>query len=210
MKTIAVVSQAGGVGKTTLSGTLAVGLLDKGRRVVAIDADPRRALSTWTRFGDGSGKLADVVAESGGVKALQGLVKGAKADRLVIDAPPGFGDAALAAALLADLVLIPCGPSPLDLVAAVEASELAEEARKQRRGRGPAVALVPWKTTRSRLSTDLAENLRGIGKVLPEVRNRAAFPKAQLAGRTVLETERTSAAAEEARKLVAAVERMVR
>ena len=44
MKTIAVVSTAGGTGRTTLSAALAVLLARRGRPVVALDFDPQNML----------------------------------------------------------------------------------------------------------------------------------------------------------------------
>lgn len=47
MKVITLLNEKGGVGKTTLSGTLVVGLAKMGHRVLAVDADGQGNLSSW-------------------------------------------------------------------------------------------------------------------------------------------------------------------
>jgi chromosome partitioning protein len=135
----------------------------------------------------------------------------ATVDRAVIDTPPGFDKPALAAALVADLVLVPCGPSPFDMVATRDVLEIINQAQAQRRDKGPKVALVPSKVTRSGLGDDLPAGLRELGHaVLPVIRQRTAFARSALDGRTVLEAEPGSAAADEVRMLARAVERLLK
>ena len=48
MDVIAVVAEKGGVGKTTLSLSLAVAAVRAGRKVAIIDTDPQATASKWT------------------------------------------------------------------------------------------------------------------------------------------------------------------
>jgi len=59
-------------------------------------------------------------------------------DVLIIDTPPGMPDTAYSAAMAADLVLLPCGPSPLDRFPLKEGIRLALKARAARGAKKPA------------------------------------------------------------------------
>jgi cellulose biosynthesis protein BcsQ len=86
---------------------------------------------------------------------------GGRAARVLIDTPPGFSDPALLAALCADLVLLPAGPSPLDILAAArDALAVAREARTQRGGDKPLIRFVPSMVTRTTLGRDQFHKFR--------------------------------------------------
>ncbi len=54
MRTLTLVTQKGGVGKTTLAASLAVAAAQAGEKVVALDLDPQGSLGAWgdTRTAD--------------------------------------------------------------------------------------------------------------------------------------------------------------
>lgn len=65
MKTIAVVNQKGGVGKTTTAVCLSGALVERGRRVLLIDLDPQASASKWLDGHDGGGALVEALLEEG-------------------------------------------------------------------------------------------------------------------------------------------------
>lgn len=114
MKTIAILSQKGGAGKTTLALHLAVAAELAGQQTAVIDIDPQASATSW---GDSRSKEAPVIvsAQPARLPAVLQAAQDADADLAIIDTAPHSESASLAAARAADLVLIPCRPAILDL-----------------------------------------------------------------------------------------------
>ena len=116
MKTIAIVSQKGGSGKTTLALHLAVASAAAGQKTAVIDLDPQASAANWSDRREAelpvvlSAHASRLPQEISRVRAIGG-------DMLYIDTAPHSDSAALEAARTADLVLIPCRPAILDLEA---------------------------------------------------------------------------------------------
>ncbi len=115
------------------------------------------------------------------------------------------------AAMVADLVLLPCGPSPLDLFALKEALSLVLKARAQRRSKRPRIRFVPSKVLMStNLGRNLSSSLQKMGKkVLPPIGQRIVVAEAVANGLTVAEYAPSSAAREEFHDLAKAVYKIV-
>jgi chromosome partitioning protein len=210
---IAITGRKGGVGKTSLTANLAAELQALGHTVAVLDTDPQQSLKAWA--GLGSGLLSEIVeaVDTTHPERFRAKVQEATktADRVLIDTPPGFADPALLAALLADVVLLPAGPSPLDILAARDAVTLVREARSQRGGKKPLIRFVPSRVSHTTLSRDLATSLKDLGeKVFPSIKQRVVVAEAALNGLTVLEYAPGSPARQEFRALARALERLLR
>jgi chromosome partitioning protein len=213
MAIIAVAGRKGGVGKSTIAGNLAAEFAAMKRSVRVLDADPQHSLVAWAAQGDGM--LARAVEQvEGGDGALRARVRQAEkdADMVLIDTPPGAPEVAYEAALVADLMLLPCGASPLDLFALKEALSLALKARAERRSKKPRIRFVPSKVLMStNLGRGLATSLKDMGKkVLPSIGQRIVVAEAVASGLTVSEYAPNSTAHEEFRELAKAVDKVLR
>ena len=213
MAIIAIAGRKGGVGKSTIAGNLAAEFAAMKRTVRLLDADPQHSLAAWAKQGDGM--LARVVEKvEGGAGTLRARARQAEkdADIVIVDTPPGAPDVAYEAALAADLMLLPCGPSPLDLFALKEALSLALKARAERRSKKPRIRFVPSKVLMStNLGRGLASSLKDMGKkVLPPIGQRIVVAEAVASGLTVAEFAPNSAAHEEFRELAKAVDKVLR
>jgi chromosome partitioning protein len=209
MAIIVVAGRKGGIGKSTIAGNLAAEFAAMGRTVAVLDADPQHSLVAWAAQGDGVlAKCVEKVKDDLRVK-----VRAAEkaANMILIDTPPGLPDAAYQAILLADLVLLPCGPSPLDLFPLKEALGLALKARAERGSKKPRIRFVPSKVLmNTNLGRGLSSSLEGMGKkVLPPIGQRIVVAEAVTKGLTVREYAPCSAAHAEFEQLAKAVDKIV-
>lgn len=114
MQIIALLSQKGGAGKTTLACAVAVAGERAGLPSVLIDIDPQASASKWSDLREAD---APVVTSTQAAR-LEPVLKAARAagaKLAIIDTAPHAADAALQAARASDLVLIPCRSSAVDL-----------------------------------------------------------------------------------------------
>lgn len=143
MLTILIASSKGGCGKSTLACGLAGYFACAGKRTALIDADPQRSASRWCeRRGD---LAAAVVAVDGCRRGWERRLPD-DVQRLLIDTPAGTDTRQLAPWwALADAVLVPVLPSPMDLDASLPFLAALPASGK----RGPALGLLgnrlrPW------------------------------------------------------------------
>ena len=128
MQTLAIASQKGGAGKTTLSFHLAVEAERQGLPCVLLDTDPQASARRWADRRGGS--VPEVVATPSSrlPQLVEAAAKGGAA-LVVIDTPPHADRSALHAMRVASLVLVPVRPSALDLDGVQATLDLAEIAR---------------------------------------------------------------------------------
>ena len=125
MLTVGIVSQKGGVGKTTLAFNLAVAAELAGNAALIVDLDPQASAVAW---GDSREAETPVVVSAEAARLVEVLTTASKhsAALCFIDTAPHGESPALAAARAADLVLIPCRPSILDLRAITASQTIAQ------------------------------------------------------------------------------------
>ena len=133
--TIAVISQKGGAGKTTLAIHLASSAADDGLVSLVVDTDPQATASRW---GQWRGGREPEVIDCGAPSLLGAKLRKAAelgAELAVIDTPPHADAMARQAAREADLILVPCRPKAFDLSAVETTAELVRASGKPGGGR---------------------------------------------------------------------------
>ncbi|TXN40695.1 AAA family ATPase [Methylobacterium sp. WL30] len=192
MRTIAIISQKGGVGKSTVAVHLAVAGTLAGYRTALVDLDPQATARKWGDKREAS--EPEVIGDH--AERLPQLVEAARAngaDLLVIDTAPNADRASLAAARAADLILIPCRPAAFDLEAIEATRDLATIAKK------PAWVVLSSAPIRSAIVEEARRGLEADGShVAPQViHQRVAYSYAVIDGRSASEYEPDGKAAEE-------------
>jgi chromosome partitioning protein len=201
MRTICLLAQKGGTGKTTLCLHLAVLASEQGRDVAIIDIDPQASASAWKRRRqcDTPEVLRHTANDLPGVLARS---EQQDKDLIFLDTAPHSSHDAATAAELADLVLIVSRPAILDLEAIGESVRIV----KKQGSRGTIVLNAcppPHRGGETAIVREAREALGVYGlPVSPvSVSQRAAFSHALIDGHAVTEFENSGRAAGEMRNL---------
>lgn len=186
MQTVAVVSQKGGAGKTTLAVHLGTAASAAGLVSLIVDTDPQATASKWGSWrGGGDPEVIDCAAHALLPKKLQ-QARALGAQFAVIDTPPHADIMAREACRAADLLLIPCRPRAFDLDAIQTTAELAKASGK------PAFVIFMAGPPRAPvLYADAGQLVRQFGlQIAPTVLpDRAAFHHSTEQGKTAGEIE---------------------
>lgn len=205
MKTVVVVSQKGGTGKTTLAIHLAVAAQRAGHPAVVIDLDPQASAAAWRDLRHEEGPAVESVQPARLATILKAAAD-AGAALAVIDTPARSENTALDAVRAADLALIPCRPGYFDTAAMSFTANLLRLANKP--------GFVVFSQVPARAETLLAEVTEALGtyglSIAPvPVHLRAAYSHAIPSGQSAQEYEPKGKAAAEIAELHAWLQRLL-
>lgn len=127
LKTLAVVAQKGGVGKTTLAVNLAILAVKDGLRVALVDTDPQASAAGWwkTRQAD---DLVMIERDAAMLPDIQKMAQAEGFDLLIVDTRPSVEGETLRAAKAATAAIIPTRPGILDLRAIASTANVIRSA----------------------------------------------------------------------------------
>jgi chromosome partitioning protein len=193
VKVLSVLSEKGGVGKTTIAVHLGVAATRAGLATALIDLDPQASAAEWA---DQRKDPPEAVAipPSRLEKLLRDL-RGNGADLVIIDTPREANNAGYIAATNSDFVLIPFRRGGFDFRALKRTLDLCRIAQKH-----PYILLNGMRTGAVRVQADVrgalsAHSDLSIAPVL--FHDRAAYVTASISAKTAQETDPTSPAAKE-------------
>jgi chromosome partitioning protein len=193
MQVIAIVNQKGGVGKTTLAIHLATAFTASGRNTLLLDVDPQASAAEWKDARAAEKPPVIAVPASRLSKVLEDAKK-IGTEVLILDTAPHSEGTALTAARSADLILVPCQPSIMDLRALRKTAELLEYVKK------PIYAVLNGVAPQGSVA-DEAENAITAQfklRVAPvRLGERVAYNRCLIAGQTAQEFEPDGKAAQE-------------
>jgi chromosome partitioning protein len=138
MGLIALVNQKGGCMKSTTSVHLVRWLESQGRNVALVDADAQRSSSIWLESMESPTTVHVLQSPDDLLEQLPEIAS--QHDHTIVDGPAGLSEATRAILFRADLAVVPCQPTGVDLRSAADAIKLVRQAQSVRNG--PPVAAV--------------------------------------------------------------------
>ena len=203
MRTIALVTQKGGSGKSTIASSLAVAAHEAGERVFLIDMDPQASLSRWYKVRKDVSIGCEAVTAARLPAALAALEK-AGVTLVIIDTPGTESPVAQAAMKGADLCVIPARPNVFDLWASETTRKFVKDLRKD-------YVFLLNQCPPVQQSARVEEGAKALeamgGVVTPFISARVDFQEAARHGYGVTELNPWGAASEEIQKLWGSLKR---
>jgi chromosome partitioning protein len=199
VKTISVIAQKGGPGKSTLAINLAVAAYLDGKQTVIADTDKQQTTHHWYQDRKKIGPTLPYVRQCfpENISEFLDAAKNNGADIVFIDTAPHSGPDIVGIAELSDLILIPCRPGLKDLRALKMTVDITRLSGK------PALAILNACKARSPEPDKAERYLQKLGLTTPPTRigDRVAFEYAYINGQGVHEYEPSGKAAEEIQEL---------
>jgi len=180
MKIITLMNQKGGVGKTTLTLSLAARWHLMGHSVSIIDADPQQALVFWKKQQEEGSKLAGIDVYAVKLPTEIRNCRNLKSDYVIIDTPGTDKMIVRSALNTSDALLIPVQPSSLDVQASAPSVQTALASAK------PTAYVVNRYVSQTQLGKDVMISLQNTpATVLRKAMGQyQAFPRSIGVGET--------------------------
>jgi chromosome partitioning protein len=190
MKIITVAQGKGGVGKTTIAVNVAGEFSRRNFVVALVDSDPQASACKWAEPGNLEFPVYEIGLEDSARSSITRWVQDVRrveAEIVIIDTAPGARQLG-ASISIANVILVPCTASGLDIEATERTMGIIEAARRSRVAPLD-VILVPNRTDQRTLEgKQLEQELRSFGEIVaPPVSQRSAFVRAFATGQSVSE-----------------------
>jgi chromosome partitioning protein len=200
MRVFVLTSQKGGVGKTSLSASLAVAAAEAGEKVVAFDLDPQGSLTAWGNMREAENPHIEAYPTSRAAE-LPEVIRSLRKSGFTaafIDTPGTDNTATHAAMDAATLCLVPIRPTRLD------ANAVMPTVHALIRGHTPFAFILSQTPTQPRntRAQEMAAGLGALGLLAdPMIGQRADHQDAYAMGQGVTEYAPSGKAADEIRGL---------
>ena len=152
---ITIANSKGGVGKSTLAVHLAAWLHEQGCKVTLADCDTQQSSSEWIREAVPGVKAVRLDSPDIILNELPSLSQ--EADFVVADGPGSQTETSRALLLRADLAIVPCKASMLEIRALAKATEVLRQAQDIRGGVPKAIIVLSMIGQNYRLTKDMKD-----------------------------------------------------
>lgn len=155
MTIIAVANTKGGVGKSTTAVHLAAWLFEQGHSVLLADCDTQHSSSEWLR--EACPGVKSVLLDKPNDILNELPLMAQDVDYVIADGPGSQTETSRALLLRADLAIVPCKASMLEVRALAKATEVLRQAQEIRGGRPDAVIVLSMVGKNYRLTKDMVD-----------------------------------------------------
>jgi len=188
MKTISVLQQKGGSGKTTIAVNLAHALQLDGHSVLLVCSDPQGSARDWNDANEGM--TLPVIGLDRETLPMDLKAVSAGYDFIVIDGAPQLQRMCAVTIKISDVVIIPVQPSPYDIWATAELVELIKTRQEVANGLPKAAFVVSRAIINTKLSNEITEALSSYELPVLEsaTYQRVIYPTTASTGQTVFES----------------------
>jgi chromosome partitioning protein len=152
---IVLANSKGGVGKTSISVHLATWLAEQGHSVILADCDAQQSSSEWLAEAAPEIKTVRLADPTAILDALPQLAQ--EADYVIADGPGSNTETSRALLLRADLALVPCKASMLEVRALAQATAVLRQCQDIRNGNPSATIILSMVGQGYRLTNDMKE-----------------------------------------------------
>ena len=152
---ITIANSKGGVGKSTLAVHLAAWLHEQGHRVTLADCDTQQSSSEW--MGEAVPDVRAVRLGNPDIILNELPLLCQDADYVVADGPGSNTETSRALLLRADLAIVPCKASMLEVRALAKATDVLRQAQDIRGGKPEAIIVLSMVGRNYRLTQDMKE-----------------------------------------------------
>jgi chromosome partitioning protein len=193
---IAILNSKGGSGKSTLAINLCHSLHQRGCSTLLVDTDPQGSAKDWHDTTEENPLTLISMATQASLKGLPSIAK--QYDFVVVDGESKVQDKVSVAIKLADVILIPCQPSPFDLWACDDLADLIKTRQDITDGKPKAAFVITRAVQHTKLSGEIAQALTGYG--LPafkqQIKQRQAYPQVSSQGLSIFDSGNAEAISE--------------
>ncbi|MGL6075439.1 MAG: division plane positioning ATPase MipZ [Fimbriiglobus sp.] len=158
---IVLANSKGGVGKTSISVHLATWLAEQGHSVILADCDAQQSSSEWLAEAAPEIRTVRLADPSAILDSLPQLAQ--EADFVIADGPGSNTETSRALLLRADLALVPCKASMLEVRALAQATSVLMQSRDIRQGKPDAIIILSMIGKNYRLTQDMKDAAASLG-----------------------------------------------
>lgn len=158
---IVLANNKGGVGKSSLSVHLATWLADRGHTVTLADCDAQQSSSEWLVEAAPHVRTVRLTDPTAILDTLPQLAQ--EADYVVADGPGSNTETSRALLLRADLAIVPCKASMLEVRALAQATAVLRQTQDIRRDQPAAVVVLSMVGKAYRLTQDMKDAAAALG-----------------------------------------------